>query len=96
LLRASYWGVYDEIYNSERLMKRWGRKIPTMEVVVDSVSDVVGSDERLMKMAVEGMMKKHGGFSNIVEMEKIMKLGKGVYGKVVSKKKAMKTLLGIE
>jgi hypothetical protein len=42
------------------------------------------------------MMKKHGGFSNIVEMEKIMKLGKGVYGKVVSKKKAMKTLLGIE
>ncbi|CAH8253484.1 unnamed protein product [Arabidopsis lyrata] len=96
LLRASYWGIYDEIYNSERLMKRWGRKIPTVEVVVDSVSDVVGSDERLMKMAVEGMMKKNGGCSNIVEMEKILKLGKGVYGKVVSKKKAMKTLLGLE
>ncbi|KAL1194533.1 Histone-lysine N-methyltransferase ASHR1 [Cardamine amara subsp. amara] len=96
LLRASYWGVYDDIYNSDRLMKRWGRKIPTMEVVVDSVSDVIGSDERLMKMAVEGMMKKNGSCSNIVEMEKIMKLGKGVYGKVVSKKKAMKTLLGLE
>ncbi|KAL1198355.1 Histone-lysine N-methyltransferase ASHR1 [Cardamine amara subsp. amara] len=96
LLRASYWRVYDDIYNSDRLMKRWGRKIPTMEVVVDSVSDVIGSDERLMKMAVEGMMKKNGSCSNIVEMEKIMKLGKGVYGKVVSKKKAMKTLLGLE
>ncbi|CAA7013906.1 unnamed protein product [Microthlaspi erraticum] len=99
LLRASYWGVYDEVYNSERLMKRWGRKIPLMEVVVDSVCDVIGSDERLMKMVVEGMMKKkknNGGCSNVAEMERIMKLGKGVYGKVVSKKKAMKTLLGLE
>ncbi|KFK44587.1 hypothetical protein AALP_AA1G278100 [Arabis alpina] len=96
LLRASYWGVYDEIYNSERLMKRWGRKIPTMEVVVDSVYDVIGSDERLMKMVVEEMKKKNGACSNIAEMEKIVKLGKGVYGKVVSKKKAMKSLLGLE
>ncbi|XP_010460268.1 PREDICTED: uncharacterized protein LOC104741174 [Camelina sativa] len=97
LLRASYWGVYDEVYNSERLMKRWGRKIPTMEVVVDSVSDFIGSDERLMKLAVEGMMKKkNGGSSNIVEMEKILKLGKGVYSKVVSKKKALKTLIGLD
>ncbi|RID46486.1 hypothetical protein BRARA_I03142 [Brassica rapa] len=98
LLRASYWGVYEEVYNSERLMRRWGRKVPTMEVVVDSVSDVIGSDERLLKMLVEGMkQKKNGGCSgNIAEMERIMKLGKGVYGKVVSKKKAMKTLLGLE
>ena len=98
LLRASYWGVYEEVYNSERLMRRWGKKVPTMEVVVDSVSDVIGSDERLLKMLVEGMkQKKNGGCSgNIAEMERIMKLGKGVYGKVVSKKKAMKTLLGLE
>ncbi|CAG7864727.1 unnamed protein product [Brassica rapa] len=99
LLRASYWGVYEEVYNSERLMRRWGRKVPTMEVVVDSVSDVIGSDERLLKMLVEGMkQKKNGGCSSssIAEMERIMKLGKGVYGKVVSKKKAMKTLLGLE
>ncbi|ESQ34307.1 hypothetical protein EUTSA_v10007288mg [Eutrema salsugineum] len=96
LLRASYWGVYDEIYSSERLMRRWGRKIPTMEVVVDSVSDVTGSDERLMKLLVEDVKKKNGGCSNITEMEKILKLGKGFYGKVVSKRKAMKTLLGLE
>lgn len=96
LLRASYWVVYDEVYNSERLMRRWGRKIPTMEAVVDSVSDVIGSDERFVKMGVEAMKKNNGGCSNIVEMEKIVKLGKGVYGKVVSKKKAMKTLLGLE
>ncbi|CAH8390155.1 unnamed protein product [Eruca vesicaria subsp. sativa] len=98
LLRASYWGVYEEVYNSERLMRRWGRKVPSMEVVVDSVADVIGSDERLLKMVVEGMKKKKngGGSSNIAEMEKVLKLGKGVYGKVVSKKKAMKTLLGLE
>lgn len=97
LLRASYWGVYEEVYNSERLMRRWGRKVPSMEVVVDSVCDVVGSDERLLKLVVEGMKKKNGGCgSNIAEMERVLKLGKGVYGKVVSKKKAMKTLLGLE
>ncbi|KAJ0257774.1 SET domain protein 35 [Hirschfeldia incana] len=98
LLRASYWGVYEECYNSERLMRRWGRKVPSMEVVVESVADVVGSDERLVKMVVEGMKKKKNGdcSSNIAEMERILKLGKGVYGKVVSKKKAMKTLLGLE
>lgn len=99
LLRASYWGVYEEVCNSERLMRRWGRKVPTMEVVVDSVCDVIGSDERLLKMLVEGMkQKKNGGCSSssIAEMEKVLKLGKGVYSKVVSKKKAMKTLVGLE
>ncbi|CAN8291594.1 unnamed protein product [Cochlearia groenlandica] len=97
LLRASYWGVYEEVYGSERLMKRWRSKIPTMEVVVDSVYDVIGSDERLVKMVLEGMKKKkYGGCSNIAEMERILKLGKGVYGKVVSKKKAMKSLLDLE
>lgn len=55
LLRVFYWGVYEEVYNLERFMRRWGKKVLIMEVVVDSVFDVIGSDERLLKMLVEGM-----------------------------------------
>ncbi|XVF85900.1 hypothetical protein PTKIN_Ptkin17bG0155000 [Pterospermum kingtungense] len=89
-LRASFWSAYSEVYGSDRLMKRWGRRIPAMEAVVDGVVEVVGSDERMLKVVVEGL-KKNGG---VVEFERAMKLGRGLYGKVV-KKQAMRSLLEI-
>lgn len=88
-LRASFWEAYSEAYRSERAMKRWGRRIPTMEAVVDSISDVVGGDHRLLKMMVEELKKNGGG---VVEREKVFKMARDVFGKVV-KKQAMKTLL---
>ncbi|XWS34125.1 hypothetical protein CRYUN_Cryun21dG0013200 [Craigia yunnanensis] len=88
-LRASFWAAYSEVYGSDRLMKRWGRRIPATEVVVDSVVEVVGSDERVLKVVVEGLKRSGGG---VVEFERAMKLGRGFYGKVV-KKQAMRTLL---
>ncbi|XP_027348276.1 uncharacterized protein LOC113859787 [Abrus precatorius] len=88
-LRASFWSAYSEAYGSERVMKRWGRRIPTLDAVVDSISDVVGGDHRLLKLLMEELKKNSGGH---VEMEKIFKLGREVFGKVV-KKQAMKTLL---
>ncbi|KAH1031353.1 hypothetical protein J1N35_043527 [Gossypium stocksii] len=89
-LRASFWAAYAEVYGSDRSMKRWGRRIPAMEAVVDSVVEVMGSDERLLKVVVEGL-KKSGG---VVEFERAMKLGRGFYGKVI-KKQALRTLLEI-
>ncbi|GLT27640.1 hypothetical protein SLA2020_026230 [Shorea laevis] len=89
-LRASFWVAYSETYGSERSMKRWGRRIPEMESVVDSVVEAVGSDDRLVKLVVAGLKKSGVG---LVEMERAMKLGKGLYGKVV-KKQAMRSLLG--
>ncbi|KAE8732937.1 ATP/GTP-binding family protein, putative isoform 1 [Hibiscus syriacus] len=44
-LRASYWPAYAEVYGSDRSMKWWSRRIPAMEAVVDSVVEVVGSEE---------------------------------------------------
>ncbi|KAK7362371.1 hypothetical protein VNO77_04482 [Canavalia gladiata] len=88
-LRASFWSAYSEAYRSEKAMKRWGRRIPTVEAVIDSITDVVGGDHRLLKLLMEELKKKSGG---IVEMEKIFKLGKEVFGKVV-KKQAARTLL---
>ncbi|KAJ0816568.1 putative [histone H3]-lysine(4) N-trimethyltransferase chromatin remodeling SET family [Helianthus annuus] len=89
-LRASFWKVYSELFVSEKLMRKWGRRVPTMEVVVDSVVEAVGGDERVLRVVVEGMKRNGGG--GLVEMEKVMKLGRGVYGKVM-KKQAMRSIL---
>ncbi|KAJ1405819.1 Tetratricopeptide-like helical domain superfamily [Sesbania bispinosa] len=88
-LRASFWSAYSEAYRSERSMKRWGRRIPVLDAVVDSITDVVGGDHRLLKILMEELKKNGGGH---VEMEKAFKLAREVYGKVV-KKQAMRTLL---
>ncbi|KAL2344521.1 hypothetical protein Fmac_005806 [Flemingia macrophylla] len=89
-LRASFWEAYCETYRSERAMKRWGRRIPTVEAVVDSITDVVGGDHRLLKMMMEEMKKS--GNSGAVEREKVFKMTRDVFGKVV-KKQATRTLL---
>ncbi|CAI0402196.1 unnamed protein product [Linum tenue] len=87
-LRASFWGVYEDGYAS---VKRWGRRIPASDVVVESVAEAVGSDERLLKV----LMRDMTNMSGVLEIERAMKLGKGVYGKVV-KKKLLRSLIGVE
>ncbi|KAL0336406.1 UNVERIFIED_CONTAM: Anaphase-promoting complex subunit [Sesamum radiatum] len=52
-LRASFWEAYSRVFGSEKLMRKWGRKILAAEAVVDSVVDAVGSDE--------GCESVHGG-----------------------------------
>ncbi|KAJ9174256.1 hypothetical protein P3X46_017300 [Hevea brasiliensis] len=88
-LRASFWPSYCEAYGSEKLVKRWGRRLPAVDVVVDSVAEATGSDERVVKVLLMGGLRRT---ANVVEMERVMKLGRGIYGKVV-KKQAMKSLL---
>ncbi|EOY01862.1 SET domain protein [Theobroma cacao] len=90
-LRASFWSAYSEVYSSDRLMKRWSRRIPLMEAVLDSVVEAVGSNERVLKVVVKGLKKNGGG---VVDFERAMKLGRGFYGKVV-KKQALRNLLGL-
>ncbi|XP_030481836.2 methyltransferase FGSG_00040 [Cannabis sativa] len=87
-LRSSFWAAFFDAYSSEKSVKRWGRRIPPVDSVVDSVVEVVGSDERVLKILL-GRLNKSGG---VVETEKAFKVGRGLYGKVV-KKQAMKTLL---
>ncbi|OIT33341.1 PREDICTED: uncharacterized protein LOC109206132 [Nicotiana attenuata] len=91
-LRASFWKVYSEVYESERLIRKWGSKIPIMESVVDSVVDAVGSDERIVKVLMRGLKRKENGGNGILEMEKAMKLGRGLYGKIM-KKQTLRTVL---
>lgn len=85
-LRASFWTAYSEAYESDKTVRRWGRRIPPVEAVVDSIFKAVGSDERVLKAEV----KRSDG--SAVEMERAMKLARGLYGKVM-KKQAIKTLI---
>ncbi|KAL6983463.1 hypothetical protein U1Q18_016849 [Sarracenia purpurea var. burkii] len=92
-LRASFWEVYSETFGSEKSMRRWGRRIPAREAVVGSIGEVVGSDERVINVLKKGLNRNGGGdVIGMVEMERAMKLGKGIYGKVI-KKQAMRALL---
>lgn len=91
-LRASFWAAYSEAYESEKTVRRWGRRIPAVEAVVDSVLEAVGSDERVLKAFMVGLKRSGGG--GVVEIERAMKLARGVYGKVV-KKQAMRTLISL-
>ncbi|KAK1290055.1 hypothetical protein QJS10_CPB18g01428 [Acorus calamus] len=94
-LRASFWEVFLECYKSEKPMRKWGRRIPAEAVVAESVAEAVGGDERVLKAAVEAV-KKNGGGGGVggFEMEGMLKMGRGVYGKVM-KKQAMRSLLGL-
>ncbi|KAM7268984.1 hypothetical protein ACFE04_024481 [Oxalis oulophora] len=91
-VRASYWAAYAEAYSSERVMKRWGRQIPTIEVAVDSVVEATGSDDRVLKTVINGLKRNRSGGNNVLEMERAVKIGRGIYGKIM-KKQAMRTLL---
>ncbi|GLT54653.1 hypothetical protein SLA2020_278350 [Shorea laevis] len=70
-LRASFWSAYSEAYGSDKSMKRWGRRIPAVDAAMDSVLEVAGSDERLLKVLVDGLKKSNG----VVDMERALKLG---------------------
>lgn len=88
-LRASFWKAFSEAYQSEKTVRRWGRRIPALEPVVESVVEAVGGDERVLTVLIRKLRKCGGGFG---EMERAIKLGRGVYGKIV-KKQAMRILL---
>ncbi|KAL4197912.1 hypothetical protein AMTRI_Chr04g253500 [Amborella trichopoda] len=82
--RASFWEVYWRVLESERLMRKWGRIIPSPQSLVDDAIMIFG-DERVLRMAKEEL-KKVGG-------EKGVRVCRGLYGKIMKKKQAMRALL---
>ncbi|GMH01745.1 hypothetical protein Nepgr_003584 [Nepenthes gracilis] len=92
--RASFWTAFSEAsHQSEKITSQWGRRLPAIEAVVDSIVEAVGSDERVLKILIERLKKRRRNeVQREMEIEKVMMLGRGVYGKVV-KKQAMRKLL---
>ncbi|XP_068641296.1 methyltransferase FGSG_00040 [Aristolochia californica] len=86
-LRASFWAAFADVIASERLTRRVGRRIPAVEMLVNNAAEATGADHRLLKLLVERLQKNNGG----TETECVMKLARGVFGKVV-KQQAMRML----
>lgn len=84
-LRASYWAAYAGVYESEKKVRRLGRRVPAEVVVAESVVGAVGGDERVLKAVLGGLKRTGGGGGRWVEVERVVRMGRGVYGKVVRK-----------
>ncbi|KAJ3702697.1 hypothetical protein LUZ61_006402 [Rhynchospora tenuis] len=89
-IRASFWPAYNSVFESERLARKWGRKIPGLVQVAQSIFEAVGADERILKLVASRL--KNGGNGGLDEMERMMRLARGTYGKVM-KKQAFKALI---
>jgi hypothetical protein len=90
-LRASFWSAYSALFDSDKLMRKWGRRMPGEAVVAESVADVIGANERVLRAMLRGT-KDANGCGNRLEMEdKVVKIGRATYGKVV-KRHAMRSL----
>ncbi|KAG0490809.1 hypothetical protein HPP92_007672 [Vanilla planifolia] len=96
-VRASFWMHYAIAYGSEMRVRNSKGRIPAEILVAENIHGVVGGDERLLK-TVMWSCKKRRDFVNAaeaMEMETIMKLARGVYGKVM-KNQAMKAFVEVE
>ncbi|GJT95238.1 hypothetical protein Tco_1090756 [Tanacetum coccineum] len=67
-------------------MRKWGRTVPTMDVVVESIVEAVGGDKRVLRVLSEGMKRNVGG---VLEMEKVLKLERGVWYSLVARRCAL-------
>lgn len=85
--------MFCDAYHSDKTASKWGRRIPPLEAIVDSIVDAVGSDERVVEVLI-GRLKKRKSYCGFTEIDKVMKLGRGVYGRVM-KKQALRKLLDI-
>jgi SET domain len=89
-IRAFFWDAYNVFFGSERLVRKWGRKIPELIQVAQSIFETVGADERILKLVMSRL--KNGGKGDLNEMERVMRLARGTYGKIM-KKQAVKALI---
>lgn len=92
-IRASFWDAYNSVFGSERLVRKLGRKIPELVQVAKSIFETVAADERILKLVMSRL--KNGGKGDLNEMERVMRLARGTYGKVM-KKQAVKALIEAE
>ncbi|KAG0489043.1 hypothetical protein HPP92_007854 [Vanilla planifolia] len=96
-VRASFWMHYAIAYGSEMRVRNSKGRIPAEILVAENIHGAVGGDERLLKTVMRSC-KKRRDFVNAaeaMEMETIMKLARGVYGKVM-KNQAMKAFVEVE
>jgi len=90
-LRASLWSAYSTVYDSDKLVRKWGRQVPSEALVAESIADAVGGNKNVLRAMLRGS-KDANGCGNRLEVEdKVVRIGRATYGKVV-KRHAMRAL----
>ncbi|KAG2543147.1 methyltransferase FGSG_00040-like [Panicum virgatum] len=90
-LRASLWSAYSAVYDSDKLVRKWGRRAPSEALVAENIADAVGGNENVLRAMLRGS-KDANGCGNRLEVEdKVVRIGRATYGKVV-KRHAMRAL----
>ncbi|RLN40692.1 uncharacterized protein C2845_PM01G04280 [Panicum miliaceum] len=90
-LRASFWSAYSAMYDSDKLVRKWGRRVPSEALVAESIADAVGGNDNVLRAMLRGS-KDANGCGNRLEVEdKVVRIGRATYGKVV-KRHAMRAL----
>lgn len=90
-LRASFWSAYSALYDSDKLMKKWGRRIPSEALVAESVADAVGGNECVLRAMLRGSRDGNGCGNRLEVEDKVVRIGRATYGKLV-KRHAMRDL----
>lgn len=90
-LRASFWSAYSALYDSDKLVRKWGRRVPSEALVAESIADTVGGNESLLRAMLRGSRDANGCGNRLEVEDKVVRIGRATYGKVV-KRHAMRNL----
>ncbi|CAN6321312.1 unnamed protein product [Urochloa humidicola] len=90
-LRASFWSAYSALYDSDKLVRKWGRRVPSEALVAESIVDAVGGSESMLRAMLRGSRDANGCGNRLEVEDKVVRIGRATYGKVV-KRHAMRAL----
>lgn len=90
-LRASFWSAYSALFDNGRLVRKWGRRVPSESVVAASIADAVGANESVLRAMLRGANDGNGCGNRLEVEDKVVRIGRATYGKVV-KRQAMRAL----
>uniref|UniRef100_A0A0D9VPZ8 SET domain-containing protein n=1 Tax=Leersia perrieri TaxID=77586 RepID=A0A0D9VPZ8_9ORYZ len=90
-LRASFWNAYSALFDSDKLMRKWGRRVPGEAAVAESVAGAIGGNESVLKAMLRGADNGNGCGNRLEVEDKVVRIGRATYGKIV-KRQAMRAL----
>lgn len=90
-LRASFWSAYSALFDSDKLVRKWGRRVPGEAAVAESVAGAIGGNESVLRAMLRGADNGNGCGNRLEVEDKVVRIGRATYGRVV-KRQAMRAL----
>ncbi|OEL26703.1 hypothetical protein BAE44_0012273, partial [Dichanthelium oligosanthes] len=70
-LRASFWSAYSALYDSDKLVRKWGRRVPNEAIVAESIADAVGGNESVLRAMLRGSRDANGCVNRLEVEDKV-------------------------